>query len=92
MSKSVIETVEAALVDVDYPATKDELVEAAARNGADEEALRALRAMPPVDYRSRQEVLQSVDVHPADGTVVNPGSRREHTHRGVAQHMKDGQG
>jgi hypothetical protein len=92
MSKSVIETVEAALVDVDYPATKDELVEAAARNGADEEALRALRAMPPVDYRNRQEVLQSVDVHPADGAGVNPGARRAHTHRGVAQHMKDGQG
>ncbi|MBV9319308.1 MAG: DUF2795 domain-containing protein [Mycobacterium sp.] len=35
------------LNDVGYPADKDALLEAAARNGCDHETARALRAIPP---------------------------------------------
>ncbi|GAA4697565.1 hypothetical protein GCM10023215_39770 [Pseudonocardia yuanmonensis] len=53
------------LTDVDYPADKDALVSAAERAGAPDEVLRSLRAIPPVDYRSRAEVVRSVRVDPA---------------------------
>jgi hypothetical protein len=50
------------LADVDYPADKDTLVEAAERAGAPDAVLRGLRAMPPVEYRSRAEVVRSVRI------------------------------
>jgi len=55
------DAVKAALVDADFPATKDDLVHAAETGGADQPTIRALRAMPPVDYRSLDEVLRSAD-------------------------------
>jgi hypothetical protein len=55
------------LADVDYPADKDALVSAAERSGAPDEVLRSLRAIPPVDYRSRAEVVRSVRVDPGAG-------------------------
>jgi hypothetical protein len=47
------------LDDVDFPAGKDALVEAAERKG-DHETARALRAIPPADYANLTEVLGSV--------------------------------
>ena len=47
------------LVDVDFPASKDALVDEAARQGAPEPVLKALRAMPPVEYGSKAEVERS---------------------------------
>ena len=55
------DAVKAALVDADYPATKDELVRYAEAAGAEEPTVKALRAMPPVDYRNLDEVLRSAD-------------------------------
>jgi Protein of unknown function (DUF2795) len=55
------DAVKAALVDADYPATKDELVRCAVTARADEPTIKALRAMPPVDYRNLDEVLRSAD-------------------------------
>lgn len=54
--------IRAALVDVDYPADKDTLVDCARRACADDQTLLALRAMPPVDYRNIDEVLRSADM------------------------------
>jgi hypothetical protein len=54
--------IRAALVDVDYPADKDTLVEAARKACADDGTLLALRAMPPVDYRNIDEVIRSADL------------------------------
>ena len=51
--------VRAALADVDYPATKDDLLAAARRNNADGDVERALRAVPPEEYRNLEEVLRS---------------------------------
>jgi len=55
------DAVKAALVDADFPAGKDELVRYAEASGADEPTIKALRAMPPVDYRNMDEVLRSAD-------------------------------
>src|SRR4051794_20808268 len=55
------------LGDVDFPADKDTLVAAAERAGAPEEVVKAIRAIPPVDYGSKAEVVRSVPVDPAPG-------------------------
>jgi len=55
------DAVRAALVDADFPASKDELVRYAEISGAAEPTIKALRAMPPVDYRKLDEVLRSAD-------------------------------
>ena len=58
---------DAALDGVSFPADRDALVDAAQRRDDDRTA-RALRAMPPVEYRSPAEVVASValveDDHP----------------------------
>ena len=38
------------LSGVDYPASRDDLVQHAERNGADEDVLRQLRSMPDREY------------------------------------------
>ncbi len=94
MAPSVIDKVRDLLVDVDYPAGKEDLLTAAQRHGADEDSMRALRALPPVDYRNADEVLRSIDVDPEDrsGTTTTSDKgrrRREHDHPGLAEHMKE---
>ncbi len=49
-----------ALGATDFPADKEALVAAATEAGADERVVRALRAIPPVDYASIDEVVRSV--------------------------------
>ncbi len=81
-----------ALEDVDFPAEKDQLVDQALENDADHETVRALRAIPPVEYRSLSEVLSSVSLDD-EKDVVLPGqqaqARRTHTKPGLAQSAKD---
>ena len=81
-----------ALEDVDFPSNKDQLVERALANGADEHTVRALRAIPPVEYRSVSEVLSSVPLRDQQD-VVPPGqraqARRTHTKPGLAESAKD---
>ncbi len=89
---AVIEDVRAALVEVDYPADKDALVAEAERRGAAEATLKALRALPPVDYRNEAEVIKSIDIDPArtSGAGLDKGAQaRGGSHPGVADHMKD---
>ncbi|MDQ3957003.1 MAG: DUF2795 domain-containing protein [Actinomycetota bacterium] len=90
---TVIDKVQAALAELDYPADKDEILAVAESNRADEEVMRSLRGLPPVEYRSRAELLRSIDADPAELEGRLPGEkgpqRREHTHSGMAEHMKD---
>jgi hypothetical protein len=49
-----------ALTDVDYPATKDDLLAAAARNAPqDEDVQLVLRSLPPESYANGNEVIRS---------------------------------
>jgi Protein of unknown function (DUF2795) len=79
------------LADVDYPADKDTLLAAAERRGAPETVIRGLRAIPPVDYRSRDEVVRSVRLDPAAGRPAHLAAEqaRIRTHPGIAEHMRD---
>ena len=50
----------AALSDVDYPATKDDLIAAAERNApGDQDVLAVLRSLPPETYGNGNEVIRS---------------------------------
>ncbi|WP_198588125.1 DUF2795 domain-containing protein [Geodermatophilus chilensis] len=53
------------LTDVDYPADKETLLAEAERRGASPEVVKAIRAVPPVDYRNRDEVVRSLRLDPA---------------------------
>jgi hypothetical protein len=66
-----------ALRNVDYPAGKQELIRAAEVNGAPEELIRALRAIPPEVYRNREEVARSIPGDPAEELDVTPAQRAE---------------
>lgn len=64
-----------ALRDADFPAGKDELIQAAQQAGASEQVIAALRAIPPVDYRNRDEVIRSVPTDPAGDLDLSPAQR-----------------
>jgi hypothetical protein len=79
------------LQDVDYPAGKEALVDAAERAGAPEAVVRSLRAIPPVEYRSRAEVARSVPVDPGAGRSASRAAEQARTRApsGVAEHMRE---
>ena len=79
------------LTDVDYPAAKEVLVAAAERAGAPEAVVRSLRAIPPVEYRSRSEVMRSVPVDPGAGRSAGRAAEQARTRApaGVAEHMRE---
>jgi Protein of unknown function (DUF2795) len=77
------------LADVDFPAGKDRLVNAALEMNCEETA-RALRAIPPETYSNLGEVLASV-THDDDGLSDSDkaAARRTHTRPGLAENAKD---
>ncbi len=50
------------LSDVDFPANKQDLLDAVDRNGCDDETVRALRAIPPETYTNIAQVAASVTI------------------------------
>jgi hypothetical protein len=50
------------LNDVDFPANKQDLLDAADRNGCDAETARALRGIPPETYTNVGQVAASVTI------------------------------
>ena len=81
-----------ALDGVDFPADKDALVAAAVTRGADEDTVRALRAVPPVEYGGQTEVLRAVRLREEEDDVpahARASARREHTKPGLAERSKD---
>ena len=61
MSGVTLEDVFAPLNDLDYPASKEDIVRHAESRNASEDVLRALRALPLGEYASREELARSVD-------------------------------
>jgi len=68
--------------DVGFPAGKDEPLRAARSAGASEEALRALRGIPPDRYANREEAARSVRVDPASDLGHGAAQRAEQARRG----------
>ena len=77
------------LTAVDFPATRDEIVQEAAREGAPEEVLKALRAMPPLDYRNKTEVLRSAAVKEELPPSEHAVRARDHTHERIAEPLRE---
>lgn len=78
-----------ALNAADYPADKRALVDVAARAGAPDEVLAALRSLPPVEYRNFEEVARSVDTVEATGQsrAEAPAKARIRKRR-LAEHLR----
>jgi hypothetical protein len=78
-----------ALNSADFPAEKDDLVRYAEEADADQDTVRALRAIPPVSYANLTEVLRSVNVEPPRDPSDQAAQRRTHTHPGLSELDKD---
>ena len=61
------------LDSVDYPATREQLVSAAADNGAYVDIINLLKALPQEEYQSREEVMR--DLAEAARRFANGGLR-----------------
>ncbi|BCB90189.1 DUF2795 domain-containing protein [Phytohabitans suffuscus] len=85
--------VRAALDDLDYPASKDQVVAHVERRGGSGAALRLLRGLPLATYLNLDEIRRSVPIDPAadDGQTVDQKARQArspHDHR-IAEHLRD---
>ncbi len=78
-----------ALNDVDYPAGKQDLLDHAVRNRADDNVLAVLRGLPPVDYGNFAMVLRSVDTEEATGQspTEKPVQARRRD-KPIAEHLR----
>ncbi|MFC9962845.1 MULTISPECIES: DUF2795 domain-containing protein [Nocardia] len=84
-----VQRVERALSEVDFPANKDDLVRCATDAKADEDTVRALRAIPPVAYANMTEVLQSVTLDDGRTEAQRMAQSRDHAHPGVAERDRE---
>lgn len=75
---------------MDFPASKEDIVREAEQEGASKDVLRALRAMPPVDYGNRNEVARSAgtDLAPEKTPAEKVVKERDHRHERVAEHLR----
>jgi hypothetical protein len=89
MTATDIDRLRQALSEADFPADKDDLVGYAERAAADDDTVRALRALPPVPYANLGEVVQSVSLDPARSDADRAAQRRTHTKPGLSEQEKD---
>ena len=61
MAEVTLDEVFEPLIDLDYPASKQDVVRHAELRGASDDVLRTLRALPLGDYASRAELTRSLD-------------------------------
>lgn len=64
-----------ALQGMDFPATKDNLIEYAEARGADQKSLQALRTLPEKEFGNMDEVIDAVPQEP-EGDDVPGGTQR----------------
>lgn len=75
---------------MDYPAGRDDIVREVERQGAPDGVVRAIRAMPPLDYANEEEVLRSAatDVAPELSPAERAAKARGRRHQRIAQHLR----
>ncbi|MDG4797307.1 DUF2795 domain-containing protein [Micromonospora sp. WMMD1082] len=78
------------LSSLDFPAGKDDVVREAEREGAPPDVLRALRALPPVDYANGNQVARSagIDAAPEVTDAQRAAQARDKRHQRVSQHLR----
>ncbi len=77
------------LNDVDFPANKQDLLDAADRNGCDDETVRALRAIPPETYTNVGQVAASVTIADEEG---NDGAGKAATRSPIVEELGENRG
>jgi hypothetical protein len=79
------------LTNVDFPADRDDLVRAAEQEGAPQDVIKALRAMPPEEYASKDEVMRSAHTPAAPGQdpSVKAAQAHDKKHQRIAQPERD---
>ncbi len=85
------DTVKKSLSDVDFPASKEQLVEYAENNGVDEGTVRALRAMPRAEYDNLGEVVSSVPLDRATEEGQSDSDKAQQDRQdtsGLAEHQR----
>lgn len=77
------------LSSLDYPAGKADVLREAERAGAPPDVLRALRALPAVDYANGNEVARSagIEAAPEVGPAQRAAQARDR-HTRVSQHLR----
>jgi hypothetical protein len=60
MTRAIAVDVQKYIQDVDYPATRDDILRMAEKSGADEEMRAALRGLPRADFETPDEVSQAL--------------------------------
>lgn len=88
---TVRETVKKSLSGVDFPVSKEQLVDYAENNGVDEGTVRALRAMPRAEYDNLGEVVSSVPLDRAteEGQSDADKARQDAQDKsGLAEHQR----
>jgi hypothetical protein len=75
---------------LDFPASKEDIVREAERVAAPPEVLKALRALPPVEYGNHNEVVRSAasDIAPEESPADRAAKARDRRHQRVAQHLR----
>ncbi|TDC36374.1 DUF2795 domain-containing protein [Micromonospora sp. 15K316] len=77
------------LSSLDYPAEKDEVIREAEREGAPPDVLKALRALPPVDYANGNEVARSAGIEAApELSRSQRAAQARDRHPRVSQHLR----
>ncbi|WP_328346118.1 DUF2795 domain-containing protein [Micromonospora sp. NBC_00421] len=78
------------LSTLDFPAEKDAVLCQAEREGAPPDVLRALRALPPVDYVNDAEVARSagIDTAPEVDPAQHARQARNKRHPRISQHLR----
>lgn len=75
---------------VDFPASRDEIVEKAREAEAPPEVLKALRGMPDEVYRNRLEVARSAKTKPAELSPAEHAARaRDKKHQHIAEPLRE---
>jgi len=74
---------------LDYPAGKEDILREAQRAGAPRDVLRALAALPPVDYRNGAEIARSAatDLAPEE-TPASRAAKNRDRHQRIARHLR----
>ncbi|GAA4934149.1 DUF2795 domain-containing protein [Streptomyces coeruleoprunus] len=93
MAHTTVPDIMKAIKSADFPASKEDLVEAARRSGASEEVVKALRGIPPEQYTNRDDVAHSVRVDVDSDQDTNRSRRAEQARQGgkpgLAQGLRD---
>lgn len=82
-----------AIKNVDFPAGKDDLIDAARQSGASDEVIKALRGIPPEEYTNRDDVAHSVRVDADSDRHTTPATKAEQARKGgkpgLAQDLRE---